>query len=352
MVHKHRLFFVIFNISIAVITMLSSCGNGNENPHPDISKVPEQQVEIVRLDQIIASANPGNYKQVFSDLTSKHPEIFDAYYTNFWGLSANDTSANYNLFDTLFVNTAGNKWMMQLQDTISKIYSDLDDVEEELAEAFRYYKYYFPDSSLPKLYTYTGPFVYQTLFNETTLGIELDMYMGQHFGYYGAYESNMPLYITFRFDRPFISLNVMRSLMDGYLPAPTMEMSLLDAMVLEGKMMYYLDCVLPDMEDSIKMGYTEEQIEWCVANEAEIWKFFAGEELLFSKRTDDMRRYMDDAPTSVGMPEEAPGRVAAWTGWQIIRAYMRENPDTDLNDLFNEIDALKILKLSGYGPES
>ncbi len=46
MVHKHRLFFVIFSISIAVVTMLTGCGKGKDNPHPDISKVPEQQVEI------------------------------------------------------------------------------------------------------------------------------------------------------------------------------------------------------------------------------------------------------------------------------------------------------------------
>ena len=182
--------------------------------------------------------------------------------------------------------------------------------------------------------------------------IELDMYMGQHFGYYGNYENNMPLYVTFRFDRPFIALNVMRSLLDGYIPMPGMEVALLDAMVLEGKMLYYLDCVLPDMEDSIKMGYTGAQIEWCYDNEAEIWKFLAGEELLFSKRTDDLRRYMDESPTSLGMPEESPGRVAAWTGWQIVRAYMQENPDVSLHELIYEPDAMKILKLSGYGPES
>ncbi len=352
MVHKHRLFFVILSISILGLTLATGCGKKNNNPHPDISNVPEQKVSIIRLEQLIGAAKPDNYASVFADIEKKYPEIFSSYNANFWGLVKDDTTQQYNLYDSLYQNTAGNAWMDRLEDSVALIYNDVSDIEKELSQAFRYYKYYFPDSSLPQVYTYLGPFVYQTLFNETTVGIELDMYMGQHFGYYGNFENNMPLYITFRFDRPYIPLNVMRSLLDGYIPAPPApEMALLDAMVLEGKMMYYLDCVLPDMEDSVKMGYTEAQLEWCYDNEAEIWKFLAGEELLFSKRTDDMRRYMDDAPTSQGMPEDAPGRVAAWTGWQIIRAFMQENPDTNLYELFYETDALKILKLSGYGPE-
>lgn len=351
MVHKHTFFFVILCMVSLIMLIASGCGKKNDNPHPDISDVPKQEVSIMRLEKMMSEANASNYQSVFAKIEEAHPEIFSAYYRNFWGLYKDDTTVVYNVYDSLFSNTLGNEWMSRLNDTISVVYAKMDDVETEIEQAYRYFKYYFPDSSLPQLYTYTGPFVYQTLFDDQTMGIELDMYMGQHFGYYGNFENNMPQYLTFRFDRPFISLNVMRSLMDGNIPVPGMEISLLDAMLREGKMLYYLDCVLPDMADSIKMGYTAAQIEWADDNEAEIWKFLAGEELLFSKRTDDHRRYLDEAPTSVGMPDEAPGRVAIWTGWQIVRAYMKENPETDLLTLFYEMDAIKLLKMSGYNPE-
>lgn len=345
MVHKLRIFFVIL-----CIVGFTGCGNKNNNPHPDISGIPQKEVKIVRLELLMSEADEQNYAAVFAQIEAEQPAIFRSYYRNFWGLSDEDTTARYNVYDSLFANTYGNDWMVRLSDTIKLVYAKMDDVEKEIANAFRYFKYYFPDSSLPQIYTYTGPFVYQTLFDEGTLGIELDMYMGQHFGYYGNFENNMPLYLTLRFDRPFIALNVVRSLMDGNIPDLGMEASLLDAMLLEGKMLYYLDCMFPDMPDSIKMGYTASQMEWCDDNEDEIWKFLAGEDLLFSKRTDDHRRYLSEAPTSLGMPEEAPGRVAAWSGWQIVRAYMQENPETSLNALFYEMDALRLLKQSGYSP--
>ncbi len=351
MVHKHKLFFVILCMISFTWFVVAGCGNKNDNPHPDISDIPEQEVSILRLETMMSEANATNYKSVFAKIEAAHPEVFAAYYRNFWGLSVDDTTAEYDVYDSLFSNTLGNEWMSRLNDTIKLVYAKMDDVEAEISTAYRYFKYYFPDSALPQLYTYTGPFVYQTLFDDETMGIELDMYMGQNFAYYGNFENNMPLYLTFRFDRPFIALNVMRSLMDGSIPVPGMELSLLDAMLREGKMLYYLDCVLPNMPDSIKMGYSDAQIEWCDANEAEIWKFLAGEELLFSKRTDDHRRYLDEAPTSVGMPDAAPGRVAAWAGWQIVRSYMKENPETDLLTLFYEMDALRFLKMSGYNPE-
>jgi hypothetical protein len=226
----------------------------------------------------------------------------------------------------------------------------MDDVEGELRKAIQYYRYYFPDSVLPVFYTYIGPFAYWAIIDEYGLGIELDMYMGEHFAYYGSFENNMPKYITIRCRKEFIVLNVMQALIDGTIPAAGAESTLLDEMIYEGKILYYSDLMLPETPDSIKIGYSTEQLDWCYDNEDEIWKYLVGEDLLFSKKTDHLRKYLGEAPTSVGMPDDAPGRVAAWTGWQIVRAYMKENKEVTLQELFNETEGLQILKESGYDP--
>jgi hypothetical protein len=64
-----------------------------------------------------------------------------------------------------------------------------------------------------------------------------------------------------------------------------------------------------------------------------------------------MRRYLGEAPSSMNMPEESPGRAAAWCGWQIVRAYMEEHPETSLPQLFYEMDAMRLLKEANYDPE-
>ncbi len=349
---KHKRFFPILLVCIVLSGVFSACNKGYENPHPDLSAIPEQQVAIVRMEKLLAGATEENYYQVYDAIASAHPEIFKSLAGNFWGLVESDSMSKQKLYDSLFANTSGNMWMQRLYDSVMLVYEKMDDVQADLSEAFRYYRYYFPDSTIPEIYTYIGPFVYWTVFDSTTLGIELDMHLGPHFGYYGSYEANMPQYISIRCDKPFILTNVMQSLVDGVVPSLGADATLLDEMLRQGKILYYLDCVLPDVPDSIKMGYTEAQVQWCYDNEGEIWKFLAGEDLLFTKRMDDMRRYLGEAPNSQGMPEESPGRAAIWTGWQIIRAYMQENPDVSLQQLFYSMNAMDILKQADYGPEN
>jgi len=350
MYYKHKSFLINIYILFLGVLLFSACKKENKNPDPDISHIDSPNAEIIRLEQLMAAANSSNYKDIYSQIESQYPELFRSYYKNFWGFAPNDTFPKTAIYDSLYANTGGNEWMNRLLDSVNLEYENLDDVIEDLNKALTYYKYYFPDSTLPQFYTYIGPFVYWTLFDSSSLGIELDMYMGEHFANFGSFENNMPQYIITRCAKPYIVINIMKSLVDGAIVDLGAEATILDAMLAQGKMLYYLDCMLPDQEDSVKMGYTEEQIIWCAENEGEIWKFLAGQELLFSKRGDEKRRYIDEAPTSVGMPGESPGRAAVWTGWQIVRSYMRENPDVTLMELFNEPDALTLLKKSGYEP--
>lgn len=352
MFYKISSFFNKFWFLVLIVIHLCSCDNDNQNPKPDISDIQVEKVNIIRLEKLMKGASGENYVQVYSKIEQQHPLVFKSYYSNFWGLDPEDSLHSVNVFDSLYVNTSGNEWMNRLLDSVLMIYDNMADVEKDMEKAFTYYKYYFPDSSLPQLYTYIGPFVYQTLIDDSTMGIELDMYMGKNFGYYGSFENNMPQYITVRFERPYIVVNVMQSLVDGYVFSMEADATLLDEIIKQGKILYYLDCMLPDMEDSLKIGFTNQQLEWCNSNSGEIWKFLAGQELLFSKKIGDIRRYAEEAPTSMGMPEESPGRASVWTGWQIVRAYMREHPEITLMQLFNEPDGLKILKDSGYRPEN
>jgi hypothetical protein len=152
-------------------------------------------------------------------------------------------------------------------------------------------------------------------------------------------------------DKSFMVADVMKGMMDGNIPSKEAEANLLDEMIREGKLMYYLDLVLPEEEDSTKMGFTSAQLQWCRDNEEEIWKFLAGEDLLFSTKAEHLRKYLSEAPYSYGMPEESPGRVAMWVGWQIVRSYMVKNENITLQQLFDKTDGLDILNSSNYKPD-
>ena len=91
-------------------------------------------------------------------------------------------------------------------------------------------------------------------------------------------------------------------------------------------------------------------MDWCRDNEAEIWSFFLDQKMLYSNDQKTFRRFTEVAPTSNGMPEQAPGRTANYIGYKIIEQYMAAHPDTPLQALLEERNAEKIFKESKYKP--
>lgn len=345
--HKHNSIFHIALISFFfLLVALQSCKRKSEIPKPDVSGI-TVDATLHRFEKSLMAADGKTYKHIIDSLKTTDSAFYNLFAADVLNMPLSDTT--YNTADTLYKYMITDSYMNRLYDSVESLYDNVEDVEHEISQAFKYYKYYFPDSALPKLYTYIAPFVYQVVMNDSALGIELNMYMGKHFSYYSAFAANLPQYMLVHFNRQNIPVNVMRMMMDGALPKLSADATLLDNMINEGKMLYYLDLVLPDTEDSIKIGFTDAQINWCRENESNIWKFFAGEELLFSKRMQDKQRYLNDAPTSYKLPAESPGKTAVWVGWQIVRAYMYHNKNFSIHQLFNETDALKILKGSNYG---
>jgi uncharacterized protein YjaZ len=125
---------------------------------------------------------------------------------------------------------------------------------------------------------------------------------------------------------------------------------LLSQMVHNGKIHYLLDATLPELEDSVKIGYTAQQMDWAQKNEFNIWTFFIDKKLLYSKNETENSKFINDAPFTAGMPTESAPKAGVYVGWQIVRSYMKKNPNITLQSLMAETDAQKILSLSGYKP--
>ncbi|MBK6732349.1 MAG: hypothetical protein IPG60_15810 [Bacteroidetes bacterium] len=344
--HKLKVFLSIAASAICIL-IYSSCGNKNKIKTPDVSNIPVD-VHFIRFDQSLMQANGRNYVEVIDSLKELYPEFFTLYTNNVLNIPLKDSS--YNIYDTLYSYMISDKYMLRLYDSVQHIYSNMSDVEADVAKAFQYYKYYFPDSTLPQVFTYIAPFVYQVVLGDDVIGVELNMFLGKNFSYYSSFAANLPKYLLYRFRKENIPVSIMLMLADGSVTSLGANASLLDDMLYEGKQMYYLDLVLPKVADSVKIGFNKSQIEWCENNEADIWKFFAGEELLFSKRMQDKQQYIGEAPTTKGMPEESPGRVAIWMGWQIIRKYMHNNPNITIQQLFADTASYEILRKSNYSP--
>ena len=65
-----------------------------------------------------------------------------------------------------------------------------------------------------------------------------------------------------------------------------------------------------------------------------------------------IQKFLNPAPFTPGVGEknDSAPRLAVWTGWQIVKQYMDNNPNVTLQQLMGDNDAQKILNGSKYKP--
>jgi hypothetical protein len=117
-------------------------------------------------------------------------------------------------------------------------------------------------------------------------------------------------------------------------PAPV-DRSFVAQMVYHGKALYLKDRLMPLAADSIKIGYTDQQLTWARENESQIWRYFVEQELLYNTDKGLEARFLEPAPFSkfgLMLDNESPGRIGRFMGWQIVRSFM-ENNEISLREL-------------------
>lgn len=229
------------------------------------------------------------------------------------------------------------------------LYKDMSLAEAQLTDAFKRYKKSFPGKPVPAVFTFISGFNYAIISADSLLGIGLDMYLGASCKYYPAL--GLPKYKTNNMRKEYIVSDAMKGWIQSEYPIDETKKEFLSHIIYYGKLLYFQDIVLPETADSLKIGYTEKQRNWCVKNEASVWSFFISQKLLYNASFADYHKFISEGPTTNGFPKESPSLLGNWIGWQIVRSYMKEHPDVSLPQLFAETDAQKILTLSGYKPK-
>jgi len=221
-------------------------------------------------------------------------------------------------------------------------------LRKDLSLAFMHYRYYFPQKELPDIYTCISGFNQSVVISEKLIGVSLDKYMGADSPFYERL--GLPVYKRRNMHPAKIVPDMMYAwAVSEWLKAGNTN-SLLNQMIQEGKMLYFVDAMLPELHDSLKIGFTKRQLDYCKKNEASMWTFLAEHKLLFTTDRMNNKRFLDDGPYTASFSEESPARTGVWLGWQIVRSYMKQNKEVKLADLLANQDFKGILNQSGYQP--
>lgn len=225
---------------------------------------------------------------------------------------------------------------------------DTVQLRKELVLAFKHYKCYFPAKKVPVVYTCISGFNQSVVTAGNLIGISLDKYLGADSRFY--MQLGLPVYKRRNMHPGKIVPDVMYAWAMTEWPKADNGNSLLSQMIHEGKMLYFLDAMLPDLSDTLKIGYSKKQLEFCIKSEVSMWTSLAEHKLLFTTDRMNIKRFIDDGPYTSAFSDESPARTGAWLGWQIVRSYMKEHRDVKLSDLMKNADFQSILNQSGYQP--
>jgi hypothetical protein len=240
----------------------------------------------------------------------------------------------------------------KILDTTQIVYQNFEPIRVELQKTFRNLTQFFPKYQTPEVYTFISEYGYAVLLppKPNTIAIGLDLFLGESHKDYSNPLLQMPNFVTKTFTPAHIPVRVVEAILTEEMGNATKGDRMIDRMIANGKRMYILDKVLPELADSVKWGFTNAQVKWCRDNESEMWAFFTTQKLLYATEMRKIRTYIENAPNSTNMPPESPGRTGDFIGFKIVSQFMEKNPNTTFEQLLALPDAQFILDKSKYKP--
>lgn len=324
-----------------VIFSFSSCGDG-ESDAPDVSEI-KVSVTADRFEKEIFETDPAQLPSKMKELEKKYPEFLVRF-----GQMLNMGNPTDSAFVLNLQHFSSDPEVRKVYDDVSKAYPNLEAINAQLTEGFKYYKHYFPDKKIPQAITYVSGFNYAISVGETFVAAGLDMYMGADYRYYSLLQ--FPKFKMPQMRSEYVAADMLKGWVSTEFENNDKSTELLNSMIYQGKIIYVMDHLLPGVSDTIFSGFNEQQVDWLEKNEKRVWAFLVDQKLLFNTNYSENARYLNEAPFTPGMPKDSPGRSVIWTGWKIVQSYMKKHPKVTMAQLLADADSRKILNQSGYKP--
>jgi hypothetical protein len=335
------------NAILFIILAFFGVGCHNNPLDVDVSDI-ECDITISRLDLELAHSKPENLAKLNREWHKKYKDFYEIYLNVLIRVGdVNDTLTLEAMKKML-----ADPWVKMINADIEKEFKDIGWLESELEEAFKHVKYYYPETKVPAFVAANTLFKRSVSFTDDIVAIGFERYLGEGnrvVKRIPSDENGIFQYEKVLMRSEYISVDVMRNWFELNKMKEPADRDFLSHIIHQGKILYALDAIFPNMEDKTKIRYSSDQLEWCEKSEASIWQFLVDKDLLRATLREKINDFIMDGPfTMGGLPRESPPRVGCWLGWKIVRSYMEEHPDLKLPDLINEKNAWKILK--SYNP--
>jgi len=318
--------FYSFIYIIFGIVLLSSCQHDNQLD-VDVSKIPAK-VKILRFDLDFYGQSPVQLPA----LKKKYPYMFPD-----------------RVPDSIWVKKMQDSLLLDLKTQVDSVFPDMNRFKQPIGGVFKHIKYYFKQFKEPKIITLYSDWNYlkKSVYVDSLNLLTLDNFLGTNNRLY----KGIPHYIKQNMIPRQIPVAIAQSIINTQVKPPKQK-DFLSKMINYGKKLYLLDAYMPQTPDSLKIGYNAKKMAWARQNEEGVWQFFIENDLLYSSDQKLDMRFLNLAPYSKFYTEDdmkSPGYIGRYTGWQIVRSFMKKNK-VSLQKLL-QTDEEEIFKKSKYKPK-
>ena len=325
-----------FLVLLLLLSILYSCKEDKCIDAPDVSQI-DVSISFDRLDKRLYKIPTKNELEKLLDENSMFADAF---------LFRSQYPVQDVLIDRYF-NLLNSKDIDSLFVEVNKAFNDLEDIRLEFENAFRYLKYYFPETKVPKIQTVVTGIANDLYISDSLVIIGLDYYLGSE----GKYQpKDIPEYLLKRYQKEYLVAQVMLMYTSYYNKTNYEDQTTLADMMYYGKAFHLAKNLLPCTPDSIFTGYTAFETKDIEEHEPVIWASLLENEVLFERNPFIKDKFLSERPKTLEVGENCPGRIGRWVGWRIVSKFADENPEIDLPTLMLIDDAQKIFSESKYKP--
>ncbi len=333
-------------IFLIPLYLLNSCNN--DRLDIDVSGV-DLKLVTKRLDKSIFpidTANLGLKHEQLKKEFGKFADVYLSYILQTGGLkdlSTLPSLATDPVYDLVLTTQGG----------IDAMEKDIASQIELLESSFKHLLFYFPEAEVPAIVLMNSWFQYGVFTTDSTLAIGLDFFVPDT-AIQKVYPPQFYAYMKQDMKPKFIATNAMYGwLFNKVFPTKGEENTLLDHMIYKGKVRYLLEAMFPSLSESVIMNYSEEELEWCYKKQLAVWRELTKIQadktsFLYEEKKSEISKWISQGPFTSALSEEATDRMGEWIGLQMIRDFMRENPEVSINEML-EINSRKIFKY--YNPK-
>ena len=330
------------SISVSLIILLLTGCKGNSSG-PDVSGI-DIDVKIHPFFIDLFEMDENDMEEEVRNLHLKYGRYLEAYSQLIIKIGSPD-NPEYPNFLKSFLEYEENK---DVYAKCKEKYETAEWLEDQVTDAFRHYKYYFPEKEVPEVYLHTSYFNQSIAVDSGWLSVSVEKYLGADCKFYEWLA--VPKYLRRKMVPEKVVPDIMKAVAYSEFNISIKNEDVISNIIKEGRVIHFVKAMMPELPDTILFDFSDVQMEWCKQYEGDMWANLVENKHLYNNERLIIQKYVGESPFTYFFGQQSPGKAAVYLGYRIIKQYLKNNPEVSLGELLKEEDAHKILRESRYRP--